>query len=152
MICLWISIVIGFVNDFVIERFGKERAGLWARSGLRDSFFFYFGKIALVPGRELPGQIDKAHLSRMLNPGWKTGINARWQPGLKGSSVLVTAYLSPPGAVLKGPTRSTPHHSKRQTGVMGCRGIGGECDCLPCHWHPRHLRTRSSASRTAVGQ
>ena len=67
MICLWISIVIGFVNDFVIERFGKERAGLWARSGLRDSFF-YFGKIALVPGRELPGQIDKAHLSRMLNP------------------------------------------------------------------------------------
>ena len=53
-------------------------------------FFFYFGKIALVPGRELPGQIDKAHLSRMLNPGWKTGINARWQPGLKGSSVLVT--------------------------------------------------------------
>ena len=51
--------------------------------------FFYFGKIALVPGRELPGQIDKAHLSRMLNPGWKTGINARWQPGLKGSSVLV---------------------------------------------------------------
>jgi len=88
MICLWISIVIGFVNDFVIERFGKERAGLWARSGLRDSFF-YFGKIALVPGRELPGQIDKAHLSRMLNPGWKTGINARWQPGLKGSSVLV---------------------------------------------------------------
>ena len=90
MICLWISIVIGFVNDFVIERFGKERAGLWARSGLRD--FFYFEKIALVPGRELPGQIDKAHLSRMLNPGWKTGINARWQRGLKGSSVLVPAY------------------------------------------------------------
>jgi len=39
MICLWISIVIGFVNDFVIERFGKERAGLWARSGLCDFFF-----------------------------------------------------------------------------------------------------------------
>ena len=39
MICLWISIVIGFVNDFVIERLGKERAGLWARSGLRDFFF-----------------------------------------------------------------------------------------------------------------
>ena len=91
MICLWISIVIGFVNDFVIERFGKERAGVWARSGLLDSFF-YFGKIALVPDRELPGQMDKAHLSRMLNPGWKTGINARWQPGLKGSSVLVPAY------------------------------------------------------------
>ena len=58
-------------------------------------FFFYFGKIALVPGRELPGQIDKAHLSRMLNPGWKTGINARWQPGLKGSSVLVTLPYLP---------------------------------------------------------
>ena len=56
-------------------------------------FFFYFGKIALVPGRELPGQIDKAHLSRMLNPGWKTGINARWQPGLKDSSVLVLVSL-----------------------------------------------------------
>ena len=52
--------MIGFVNDFVIERFGKERAGLWARLGLRDSFF-YFGKISLVPGRELSGQMDIAH-------------------------------------------------------------------------------------------
>jgi len=78
--------VIGFVNDFVIERFGKERASVWARSGLRD---FFFGKIALVPGHELPGQIDKAHLSRMLNPGWKTGINASWQPGLKCTSGLL---------------------------------------------------------------
>ena len=56
MICLWISIVIGFVNDFVIERFGKERAGVWARSGLRD---FFFGKIALVPGREVVSCWDK---------------------------------------------------------------------------------------------
>jgi len=49
MICLWISIVIGFVNDFVIERFGKERAGLWARSGLRDSFFLFW-KNSIGPG------------------------------------------------------------------------------------------------------
>ena len=67
--------------------------------GLRDSFFFILEKIALVPGRELPEQMDKAHLSRMLNPGWKTGINARWQPGLKGSSVLVitTYFFEPEG-------------------------------------------------------
>jgi hypothetical protein len=32
-------------------------------------FFFYFAKISFVPGRELPGQMDKGHLSRMLNPG-----------------------------------------------------------------------------------
>ena len=48
MICLWISIVIGSVNDFVIERFGKERAGVWARSGLRDSFFCW--KNSIGPG------------------------------------------------------------------------------------------------------
>ena len=31
-------------------------------------FFFLFWKNSIGPGRELPGQIDKAHLSRMLNP------------------------------------------------------------------------------------
>ena len=72
MICLWISIVIGFVNDFVTEnkRFGKSGSLLvgepQARSGLRD--FFYFAKLSFVPSRELPGQMDKWHLSRMLNP------------------------------------------------------------------------------------
>ena len=57
--------------------------------GRACGIFFYFGKIAFVPGRELPGQIDKAHLSRMLNLGWKTGINASWQPGLKCTSGLL---------------------------------------------------------------
>jgi len=88
MICLWISIVIGFVNDFVMRDL-ERREPACGRGRACGILFFYFGKIALVPGRELPGQIDKAHLSRMLNPGWKTGINARWQPGLKDSSVLV---------------------------------------------------------------
>ena len=73
MICLWISIVIGFVNDFVTEnkRFGKVGACMWAnrRRGRACEIFFYFAKISFVPGRELPGQMDKGHLSRMLNPG-----------------------------------------------------------------------------------
>ena len=65
MICLWISIVIAFVNDFVTEnkRFGKVGACMWAnrRRVGPARFFFYFAKISFVPGRELPGQMDIAH-------------------------------------------------------------------------------------------
>ena len=67
----------------------ERREPACGRGSACGILFFYFGKIALVPGRELPGQIDKAHLPRMLNPGWKTGINASWQPGLKCTSGLL---------------------------------------------------------------
>ena len=65
MICLWISIVIGFVNDFVTEnkRFGKVGASMWAnhRRGRACEIFFI---------------LQKYHLSRVVSyrDKWTKGI------------------------------------------------------------------------------
>ena len=80
MICLCIPIVFGLVNDFVIEnkRFGKAGAGECGRAvgEVRPAdAFFYFGKITLVLGRELPGQMDKH-----INPGCSIPVG---KPGPK---------------------------------------------------------------------
>ena len=65
MICMWISIVIGFVNDFVTEnkRFGKVGACMWAnrRRGRACEIFFI---------------LQKYHLSRVVScrDKWTKGI------------------------------------------------------------------------------
>ena len=61
-------------------------------------------------------------------------------------------YQKPPGAGLKGPIISSPHHAKGLEAGMVCSSCAGTCICLAKNWHPSQCRMRSSASEMAMGQ